>query len=87
MIMNRVSPIMVPSRAYRDLGLGRAKARFSRRGGPDWRDRSWRDSRGLPALLVEVHWRQVLDVMLGDIELDPGIEPGHCADRDGDVLA
>jgi len=40
-----------------------------------------------PARLLEVHWWQVLDIVLGDIELDPGIESDRCADGNGDVLA
>ena len=29
----------------------------------------------------------MFDVVLGDRELDSGIDSGHCADGDGDVLA
>ncbi len=29
----------------------------------------------------------MFDVLPGDVELDPGIDSGHCADGDGDVLA
>ena len=37
--------------------------------------------------VVDVHGRQVLDLLLGEVEPDTVIDAGHGADRDGDFLA
>src|SRR5580700_6940530 len=41
----------------------------------------------VPARLPAVHRWQILYLLLGDVEPDPVIDPGHGADRDGDFLA
>ena len=41
----------------------------------------------LAVQMINVHWRQVLHLLLRDTELDTVIDPGHGADRDGDFLA
>ena len=42
---------------------------------------------GLPIRVMDVHRRQVLHLLLGDVEPDTVVDPGHDADRDGHFLA
>ncbi len=44
-------------------------------------------ARGLLARVIDRYWRQLLDLELGEVEPDPGLDCGDRTDRDGHFLA
>ena len=48
---------------------------------------AFRTLAGLSVLVIDVHGRQVLYLLLGDVEADAVVNPCHGADRDSHFLA
>ena len=48
---------------------------------------AFRTLAGLSVLVIDVHGRQVLYLLLGDVEADPVIDTRHGSDWDSDLLA
>src|ERR1700683_5404615 len=50
-------------------------------------DYAWLRVRRLPVRSVDIHSRQVLHLLFGERDSDAIVDPGHRADRDGDLFA